>query len=152
MSLYLGSDKLSLAISSFSNADESASGYVTGVAISDSDGVITFPELSFTPTMIAVWNVRQLDLKEQAEANGEDWEDGYVRYVHEGTMLFAIYQDNTWVSQGLTGMSGQVFISNHTRDFGSCVSVDNGIYSYRLSRYPGDSDGANELYHYIICG
>lgn len=150
MALYLGSEKLELAIAEYSN---SSSLCLTGTAISDSNGVVTFPQLDFTPKLIAVWNITKRDLKAEAEANGEDWDDSYTQYIYNGSMVFAVYQDGVWVSQGLTGMSGEVFISNATFDSGSGISVNNNTYSYRIMRNTQDGEVvANELFNYAIYG
>lgn len=149
MALYLGNEKLGVTIT----RGKSDINYASGTAKANSSGVIVFPELSFTPKMIAVWNVVQRDLKAEAEADGNEWEEGWVRYVHSGIMLFAVYQDETWVSQGLAADSAGVFISSETYAAGSTVNFSNNQYSYRILRSPEQTpeyDG--ETFNYAIYG
>ena len=149
MALYLGGKKLGATISRGKSDIHCA----TGTVQANNSGVLTFPELSFTPTMIVVWNVKQRDLKAEAEAEGIQWGQDWVRYIHSGIMLFAVYQDNTWVSQGLATESSGMFISNETYEAGSNVSFANNRYSYRVLRdneqtqeYDGDT------FNYAIYG
>jgi hypothetical protein len=53
MAIYLGGQKVGAILTNkvFPNS-------LTGTAISDDDGIITFPELNFTPKIITVWNVK----------------------------------------------------------------------------------------------
>lgn len=149
MALYLGSEKIDVA----SASGRSDVYYAAGTVKANDAGVLVFPELPFTPKMITVWNVTQHDLKAEAEATGEDWEDGWVRYVHSGIMLFAVYQDDTWVSQGLASSSSGAFISSETYLAGSTVSFKNNRYSYRILRDPeqtAEFDG--EIFNYAIYG
>lgn len=160
MSLYLGDQKLALSIS------HTYTNYITGTAMSDNDGVITFPKVDFTPIMIAIWNVVERDLKQEYidSGQGEKWDESWVRYVQTGIMLFAIYCDGHWVSQGLTERSAGTYISNDSFSYGSCISVNDDIYSYRLARVPnstmegfeheedGPRDITNATFNYIIFG
>lgn len=147
MALYLGSNKVGVTIPRTPNQ-------LTGTVTSDSNGIVTFPELSFTPKIIALWNITKEDLKISAEEDGEEWDDTYARYVYVGSMLFAFYQDGLWISQGFMDNSGSVNISNASVSGGSCVSVNENIYSYRLGRYSsllGDNI-ANTTFNYAIYG
>lgn len=149
MALYLGSEKVGVTIA----RGKSAINYATGTVTADDSGIITFPELSFVPTMIVVWNVTQHDLKAEAEEEGSEWEEGWVQYIHTGIMLFAVYQDDTWVSQGLASESGGAFVSSETYNSGSTVSFANNRYSYRILRNPAQTayyDG--EIFNYAIYG
>ena len=147
MALYLGSEKLGVTIARGANC-------ATGTVTADDTGTVTFPELSFVPKMIAIWNVTQRDLKAEYEAGGEYWEEGYVQYIHTGIMLFAIYQDDTWVSQGIDGNSSGSYISNETWVAGSTVDFnsENNCYSYRIERKRQTQEYTGEIFNYAIYG
>ena len=151
MALYLGTQKVSLM--SYANLSSGHSNYITGTAMSNDDGVVTFSELPFIPKIIAIWNIVEKDLKAEAEQEGQEWEEGYVQYIYEGIMLFAIYQDGTWVSQGMGHGSGEAYISNASVSYGSCVTSDGNTYYYRISRDENDGHKyGNTTFNYTICG
>ena len=153
MGLYLGGEKFAGVITRIVNSSTDSTNSLSGFTQSDENGIITFPELNFTPKLIAVWNINRRDLKAEAEA-GEDWDESLVRFVYEGFMVFAIKSQGVWISQGLTQNSGEVYISNASYSFGSCVSVQDNIYSYRLGRDNETSSSffANADFNYIIYG
>jgi hypothetical protein len=154
-------------INSLPSAGGTTSGiqYTTGTLMSGSDGVILFPELNFTPKMITVWNIVGKDLKAEAEAEGGEWDDSYVRYVHDGIMLTAMYiDDETWVSQVVVGSSGETMI-NASADldqdgeasnypYGECaIHFDGKNYYYRLYRGAGAPECVAEVeFNYVIYG
>lgn len=148
MALYLGSNRVGIAVPGGTKC-------ATGTIVSDSHGVITFPELEFTPKMITVWNVRQIDNKASAEEDGEEWDESYVRYTYDGVMLTAIKQDDMWFSQGISNESSGAFISNSSWNTGGngTISISDNIYSYTLDRY-GDNNNylANKEFNYAIYG
>ena len=160
MALYLGREKMAPILKG--GAVSSGISCATGTVTSDEYGVITFPELDFTPTMITVWNVEKRDLKAEAEEGGEEWDDSCVRYVYDGLMLMAINQEGVWISQGLCGGSGEVNITNAsatggTQEFlpeesSSGISSNGNVYSYMLGRYNGYGMGANIELNYAIYG
>lgn len=166
MALYLGSEKVGVTITkeiSSSNDSGSSNGihYVKGTATSDSNGVITFPELNFEPTMITVWNVKKRDWME--ESGEDEWSGDYVRYTHEGIMLMAIKQDGVWISQGLTDNSGGMYITNETAEGGtgeflpeassSGITENGNVYSYQLSRLGDAYDEIMDVtFNYAIYG
>ena len=153
MSLYLGTEKVGITFLSKVTDLIPSGNFASGDAWSDDDGIVTFPELSFTPNMIALWNVQERDLREEAEANGEEWDDSYVQYIYEGTMVFAIYQDDTWISQAMGGQSAEMYISNASHGYPPCVTSNGNIYSYRLARAPEDGQKyGRKAFKYIICG
>lgn len=153
MALYLGEQKVGMGFVGRVEIPVPTGNYASGTAVADDNGVVTFPELGFTPKLIALWNVYQRDLKEEAEAEGWDWEEDWVRYVHSGFMLFGIYQDDTWVTQALTSNSGEALISNETWSAGPAVSVSNNRYSYSVAKLEQYSDYfAGETFNYVILG
>ena len=153
MALYLGSEKLGVTIPVSVGGSDSSSGVpcATGTVVVDDGGTLTFPELDFTPNLIAVWNITTRDLKAEAEENGEDWDDSYVRYVQEGLMLFAIYNNDVWVSQITKMGSNEAYISNESFNIGSAISVSNNQYHYYI-----DDSGSDEFigaeFNYAIYG
>lgn len=67
--------------------------------------------------------------------------------------------DSLWISLGLATDSGGLYITNSTATFGSGISVDNGIYSYKLHRYVNsdlpsfdgtEEDVTNTVFNYAI--
>lgn len=163
MAVYLGSERVGVAV--YKKSNEKAK-IKSGKVTSDENGVVTFPKLNFTPNMIVVWNVRVRDLSGDYEENyGEPLPEDYVRYIHEGVMLFAINQDGIWVSQGMIGNSGETNISNASWNGGtgelkpqgyssSGISINDGIYSYQLSRYGDQVDDSiiDTEFNYAIYG
>lgn len=118
MALYLGRNRVCPVIGG------SGAKCLKGTVVSDDNGIVTFPELTFTPNVITVWNITEVDN-----------EGGSVDYLYEGVMLMAVrYDGDYWISQGLHDNSGSVYISNATADFGSCIYEDGNVYSFRLSR------------------
>lgn len=162
MALYLGSEKVSATLG---GSLPSGIKCVTGTATSDNYGIVTFPELDFTPAMIAVWNVKKIDWAEK----DEDWDGTKVQYTHVGVMLMAINQNGTWISQGIMDNSGGIQITNSsgkggTQEFlptesASGISVNGNVYSYLLCRYSdqifgenGNHDITNTEFNYAIYG
>lgn len=162
MALYLGSNKVSASIAQNTNSVNNGINCVRGTVISDSQGVVTFPELDFTPSLITVWNITRVE-------NGDGVND--VLYLYEGLMLMAINNNGYWISQGVTDNSGEVHITNATAMAGtgeffpenasSGISVNGNIYSYQLGRvssvantYDNDSyfDLTNKVFNYAIYG
>lgn len=151
MALYLGSEKLGVTIPCSVGAP-----FATGTVTSDSDGVIRFPELSFTPKIIAVWNAQQRDLKEETESKGEEWADGWVRYIQEGTMLFAVYHNGVWIAQMLKTGSGCTYIANESFDtqngfFDFPIYTEENCYCYSLDP-KGEDHVENMEFNYAIYG
>ena len=144
MSLYLGSEELSLAFRNYSNI-------LKGTVESDENGVVTFGSLPFTPSLIAIWNIKQIDLKEGL-GEDEEWDEEWIRYTYEGIALFAFYHEGIWFSQCYQGASGETYLSQASITYGSCVEINNGIYSYRIQRQPPADVGTNETFNYLICG
>ena len=97
MALYLGSEKLGVTIPVYTEGTSNIK-CATGTITSQADGTILFPELNFTPKMIAVWNVEQVDLAEEEGLLGE-WDESSIRYIQRGIMLFAIFEQDMWFSQ-----------------------------------------------------
>lgn len=156
MSVYVGRKKVGFTVNRGVKC-------MTGTATSDSNGVITFPKLDFTPTKILVWNIKRIDHKELAEEDGEEWDDTYIQYTYDGIMLFAIYKDGKWISQGLGDNSGDVYITNASAEGGtgefaedgessSGISVNGNVYSYQLDRYRYDAPVAHKVFDYAIYG
>lgn len=156
MALYLGKQKVSAKVGVRFTPKDSLH-YATGTIMSDDNGVITFPELGFTPKIITIWNVSQRDLAEEwEEANpDEDYPEDYCQYSFEGTMLMAVNIDGTWISQGLSDDSGSVAITNaswngvnHTSNSPATgITFNDGIYSYYLNRhYTEDFAGKENTY------
>jgi hypothetical protein len=143
MALYLGTEKIAPIVNGGTNCK-------TGVATSNSNGIVTFPALNFTPSLIAMWNVQQ-------EVN-----DGDVPYLYTGVMLFAINQNGYWISQAVESASGGAFIANGTATGGtgeffpdkpsSCISVNGNIYSYQIAREADHPEFTNTEFHYAIYG
>lgn len=164
MALYLGSQKV--GITTLRGGSSGGINYASGKVTSDDNGVVTFPQLDFTPTMIVVWNVSVRDLSENyEEENGEPFPEDWVRYLHQGIMLFAINQEGMWISQGIRGNSGDTNITNSSWDGGtgefkpqgyssSGVSINDGIYSYQLCRFTGEVEDyiMNTEFNYAIYG
>ena len=164
MAVYLGSQKVGVVIN---RASKNNSGYkcLKGTATSDEEGIITFPALDFTPNLIAVWNVSKYDLKNEADPE-EEWDASYIRYVYEGSMLFAIRQGNQWISQGFGHNSSDVYITNASHNGGtdwaeethpyapSGILQNGNVYSYRLSREAeaDQSEYADIEFNYAIYG
>ena len=152
MALYLGNQRV--APTNTVSIPVPVNGAVTGQVDMDENYVLHFPELDFTPKTIVVWNIEEEDLKQEAEARGEEWEEDWVQYLYHGIILTAINIDGIWISQGLFHGSGEVVISNATRDVGSLIHFDGTNYSYDLTRHnktptdyiPGGRDGATFNY------
>ena len=158
MALYLGSEKLGVTIPVPVGGSDGSSGVhcATGVVTVDDDDIIRFPELDFDPTLIAVWNVTERDLKEEAEDEGEEWNEDYVQYVQEGLMAFAIYDSNIeeWIVQVLKGGSGQAYIANESFQMAGDnipVYMEANGYCYNLDPF-GDEGIAGMEFNYAIYG
>lgn len=164
MAVYLGSSKVgiaSIAITSGGSSNNSSSNLncLRGTVTSDSDGVITFPELDFTPNLIVVWNITRIE-------NGDGEES--VSYLYDGVMLMAINNNGYWISQSIAPNSGEIRITNASAEGGtgeffpesssSGISVNGNIYSYQLFRYndyPGEDsqyDITDVEFNYAIYG
>ena len=147
MALYLGGQRVAPTNSVSIPVPVPINGAVTGEADVDENGILHFPKLYFTPKMIVVWTIEARDLKQEALNSGEEWEEGMVRYIYNGIMLTAINIDGLWITQGLTGKSGEVVISNASWKVGSLVSFNGSNYSYDLTRYDGyPNDSIHEGY------
>lgn len=143
MALYLGTEKIAPIIHAGTNCK-------TGVATSDNNGIVTFPALNFTPSLIAMWNVQQ-------EAN-----DGDVPYLYTGVMLFAINQNGYWISQAVESSSGTTYIANASATGGtgeyfpdapaSSISINGNVYSYQIARATNFPEFTNTEFHYAIYG
>ena len=165
MALYLGSERVGVTLVKRGTGGSGVK-YASGKVTSDENGVVTFPKLNFEPNMIVVWNVNMRDLGENyEEENGEPFPEDWVRYVYEGTMLFAIKQNSVWISQGMGGNSGETHIANASYNGGtgefrpqdtssSGISINDGIYSYQLCRYTGEADDRiiDTEFNYAIYG
>lgn len=139
MALYLGNQRVA-PMHKVSIPTPVSAATVTGQADIDENGILTFPKLDFTPKMITIWNIEAIDLKQEALENDTEWEDGWVRWVYNGVILTAINIEGIWISQGLMYGSGEVTISNATRDVASLIHFDGEHYSYDITRYPGYPD------------
>lgn len=153
MALYLGEEKLAPSNTIYVEIPVPTSNCKSGIVTSDENGVVTFPELDFTPNMIALWSVKKIDLKAEAEAAGDEWEDGWLQYMYEGYMLMGVYHDNTWITQSAVSDSGGMLISNESYSVGSMVNVEDGRYTYRISRDIDEgSSFADVTFNYAIYG
>lgn len=95
-------------INSLPSAGGTTSGIncATGIVTSDDYGVITFPKLDFTPTMITVWNIEE-----------SDFEDPDAEYsCYNGVLVCAISINDIWIAQITKSDSGAAYISNATYD------------------------------------
>lgn len=142
MALYLGREKIAVSIPTETQK------FVGGTIDSNEYGEVYFPQLHFEPKLIALWNVEPLDLKEDAEQDGEGWDESYeVLSGSSGFMLFAIYKDGRWYSQSLGTDSGAIYITNESFDADgdgfpdnppfTNTSVENlgdGYYVYYMNR------------------
>lgn len=153
MALYLGEEKLATSNTIYVEMPVPTSNCKSGIVTSDEDGIVTFPELDFTPNLIALWSVKKVDLKAEAEAAGDEWEDGWLQYMYVGCMFMGVYHDNTWITQSAASESGTMFISNESFSVGSMVSVEDGRYTYRLARDISDRHCfADVTFNYAIYG
>lgn len=161
MALYLGREKIAVSIPTETQK------FVGGTIDSNEYGEVYFPQLHFEPKLIALWNVEQLDLKEDAENGGEEWdESNEVLYGSTGFMLFAIYKDGRWYSQSLGTDSGTIYITNDSIETDgddipdnppfTCTSVENlgdGYYAYYMNRNVGYLDATSFVtMNYAIYG
>lgn len=159
MALYLGREKIAVSIPTETQK------FVEGIAYTSDGGVVTFPKLSFEPKMIAVWNTELVDLKEKAEEDGEEWDETIgARYLLDGFMVSAIRQEGYWISQSLTGGSGEMYLSNNSYNLDgdeetnnppygdNTITIDeDGCYQFRLGR--GYQAYLDEIeVHYMIYG
>lgn len=161
MALYLGKERMAVTLPVEIPADP---GYkvATGIAHSDEDGTVWFPELDFAPKLIALWKVREIDLRDKAEEEGEEWyEDNEILYAHDGFMVFAVYQDGHWISQIIQSDSGELKISNTSygdfswAPYGECAigQQEDNCYYYRLFSSQGYVDSVIlEDFNYLIYG
>lgn len=141
MALYLGREKLGVTVERERNC-------LKGTVTSDANGIIVFPELSFTPTMITVWNIEETDW-----STDPDWEDDWVRYTYNGIMLTAIYQNGTWIAQVPVTSSGGVNISNATYTTNTAIGTVVGLYTYDLHfAESAPKNFANMEFNYAIYG
>lgn len=162
MALYLGSEKLGVTIP-VSVGGSSGVPCATGTIVSDENGVITFPELDFTPKIIAVWNVEQVDLMELQ--GGTEWDESSVRYIQRGIMLLSVFDKNMWFSQVMYSNSDSMVasISGESADLDGdyeadnlplgalAISVVDNRYRYHLHRRTVD-EVANTEFNYAIYG
>lgn len=135
MALYLGREKMAPILKG--GAVSSGISCATGTVTSDEYGVITFPELDFTPTIITVWNVVEIDQKANAEEDGEEWDDSYTQYTYNGVMLLAVYHNGQWFSQVASSNSGQSYISNASYNYydgGAAIEFDGNVYIYNIDK------------------
>lgn len=142
MALYLGTEKIAPIIHAGTNCK-------TGVVTSDNNGIVTFPALNFTPNIITVWNIDQVD------------NDGDVPYLYQGVMLMAVNNKGYWISQCVADNSGTVYLSNASAEGGtgeafpdapaSSISINGNIYSYYLTR-GNNADLSNTEFNYAIYG
>ena len=163
MAIYLGEEKI--------NITKTPVHFISGTVRSDDEGIINFPSLSFEPKIITIWDISKIDLKAEAEANGEEWSDDYlIRYVHDGVMLMAVNIDGVWVSQSLAYDSGTIYITNasHYAGINPGISEFSGTgiyydeengYQFLLSKqegqgnnWTGNSDITEREFHYAIYG
>ena len=154
MAIYFGSEKIS-----FNSPVTIGVRCARGTVTSDANAIITFPELDFTPSVITIWNVERVD-----HSTDPEYEEGYVRYTHEGFLLTAVYTDNTWISQIAGSQSGDVAISNESYEAGdvngfdkdtespTSIYFDGSQYHYQLYRYHMIDALANKEFHYAIFG
>lgn len=104
MALYLGKEKIAPILKG--GAASNSVKYITGTATTDEHGIITFPELDFTPTMITVWNIEE-----------SDFEDPDAEYsCYNGVLVCAILINDIWIAQVAKSDSGSAYISNATYD------------------------------------
>jgi hypothetical protein len=140
MAFYLGKNKICTVLMRGANSNDDGVKCVRGTVIVDDDGVVTFPELDFTPKLFAVWNIMEL----QWDDEGADWP------CFNGTMLFAVYTDLGWVAQASKSNSGDAYIANATYDLGpDTITYDGYVYKYKVD-YSGSMTGT-EL-NYVIYG
>lgn len=110
--------------------------YLKGKVTSDSDGLVTFPKLEFTPNMIVVWSIQN---------------DG-------DNVLFAAFYDKSigeWMSQvGADLGYGQedIVLSNASYSIGSVIIVNDGVYSYNIGRRSIEDNLINRTFNYVIYG
>lgn len=142
--------------------DPSQPRVVTGTITSNEEGVLTFPEFDFTPKMFTVWNVKDRDLKEEHEweGNEEEWDESWVRYTQEGILLTAVYTDGKWVSQSVLNDSGEYGLSNASYNATGLI-LEDGAYQYYLLRdfscnewieEDGFFDVTNTEFNFIVYG
>lgn len=152
MALYLGNQKVCPIV-----YKEIQNNHLTGKIMSDENGIITFPALSFEPKLIAVWNVTQVD----------QWEEGSpdeyaIQYLTTGVMLFAINTDGKWITQSLFDCSGSIYIANASAEGGhvqpndqdqgyapSNIGFDGNNYCYYLHRRSTSLDSLENSYYDI---
>lgn len=167
MALYLGSEKIgnTALLTKVITKEVGGAKVATGTVTSDENGVVTFPELDFTPNMITVWNVGVTQEKDD-DGSYELW---------DGIMLMAVNQNGYWISQGVGQNSGEIWITNSTaennqgenkpqdqRAYSGVYSADGKVYSYTLLRhqlqsaldyYDGElKDLTNATFNYAIYG
>lgn len=121
------------------------------------NGIIQLPQFPFSPRVITVRNVKKVDLKKKHEDGESDetgeWKEDWVRYVYEGLILTAIYMDGEWVTQHTASKSSGLLISNESRDIGSSIWIEDGIYYYRI-KSPRDlnESSLDGVYTYEVFG
>lgn len=143
MALYLGREKMAPILKG--GAVSNSVKYITGTVTSDEDGIITFPELDFTPTMITVWNIEE-----------SDFEDPDAEYsCYNGVLVCAILINDIWIAQVAKSDSGSAYISNATYDTwgsgNSAIEYVNGQYQYHID-YSQNLLFANTEFNYAIYG
>lgn len=135
MALYLGREKMAISVPA--EAQKFAGGQID----SNEFGEIYFPQLHFQPKLIALWNVEEVDFKEEVENKGNTWDESdEVIYGSRGFMLFAIYKDGRWYSQALGTESGTIYIANDSFDIDGDHIPDNPPYSSSAVEDLGDGN------------
>lgn len=154
MPLYLGKKLIDLNIGAKSDVK-----CVTGTVIADDEGKVEFPPLYFTPNLIVVWNAHLRDMKAEAEAAGNEWDEDLIRYLHAGIIVTAVNVNGTWMGQGIRNGSSEFYLTGatvgtHFDESDGCVFVQDGIYYYRIlqSTHIGDLDLDGEEFNYAIYG
>jgi hypothetical protein len=143
MALYLGKDKVCpITLQKSASQPDGGIKCVRGTAIVDEDGVITFPELEFTPTIFAVWNITRSQWNDESA----DWP------CFNGAMLFAVYTDLGWVAQATKAGSGDAYIANATYEIGpDTITCSNNVYKYKVD-YSHNMGMVNTELNYVIYG
>ena len=157
MPLYLGKDLIDLNIGNKLVADNSGTDCVTGTAIAEA-GKIDLPPLDFTPKLIVVWNAHVRDMKAEAEADGEEWDEDSIRFLHAGIIVSAVNVDGTWIGQGIRSESSEFYLTGatavtHFNEYLACVYVQDGTYHYNIVQANGyDVDIDGEEFNYAVYG
>lgn len=145
MALYIGKDKVCIAKGGSETSSNDGLKYKSGTVTSDSQGIITFPQLSFEPKFIAVWNLTAEEFDD----------DDHKATIYNGIMVYALKQDDVWLSLAPYHSSGEIILTNATAGLqpNGAIEINNSIYSYKLGvKGGGTFNIANETFNYAIYG